>query len=169
MATGKTIHGWPIVYAASDPLLFLFRIPGVPKRSLRLRRDVGPYLVAFAAEYHKVIAPLDRGTFDDWSWAPVRKGRASSSISDHCGGVAIDLNATREGSQGVGSLKFWRNPIKATRLKILRRKFKLLEWGGDYQHFRDPMHWTFKHGVSIGLIKSEMKRLGINSKGLIAT
>ena len=169
MTAARTIHGWPVCQSPSDPLLVLFRIPGVPSRSLRLRKDVGPYLVAFASEYHKIIAPLDKGVFDDWSWSPVRTGRASSSISDHCAGVAIDLNATKEGSQGAGSLTFWRNPINSFKLRKLRKKYHLLEWGGDYQRFRDPMHWTFKYGVDPREIKNEMKRLGINSKGLIAT
>ena len=73
--------------------------------------------------------------------------------------MAWDLNATKEGSQGSGSLTFWRNPIKRVKIARLRRKFKLLEWGGDYKRFRDPMHWTPKYGVTLADIASETARL----------
>lgn len=159
-----TIHKWEVIPERGDKRLKLFPIAGTD-RKLILRKDVGPYLAAFTAEYHKRIAPIDVGTFDDWSWCPVRAGRASSQVSDHCGGVAIDLNATKEGSQGSGSLKFWQNPKKAMQLKALRKQFHLLEWGGDYKNFRDPMHWTFNHGVKEAAILAEMKRLGIDANG----
>jgi hypothetical protein len=160
-----TIHGWPAIESSTDPRLVLLPIPGCPSRKMRLRSDVAGYLLAFASEYHQLIAPLDRGTFDDWSWAPMRKGRASSAISDHCAGVAMDLNATREGSQGASSLTWWRNPVKRARLAKLRRRYPLLEWGGDYKHFRDPMHWTFLHGVSAMTVKQAMARSGITDRG----
>jgi hypothetical protein len=160
-----TIHGWPAIESSSDERLTLLPIPGIPSRKLRLRRDVAGYLLAFAADYHQQIAPLDKGTFDDWSWSPLRRGRASSAISDHCAGVAIDLNATKEGSQGPASLTWWKNPIKRARLAKLRKKYPLLEWGGDYQHFRDPMHWTFRHGVSAMTVRKAMAQQGITDRG----
>lgn len=165
-----TIHGWPAITRSSDKRLRSIAIPGVANRKLLVRSDVGPYLVAFAAAYHQAIAPLDVGTFDDWSWSPLRDGRAApGQVSDHCAGVALDLNATREGSQGSGSLTFWRSPIARTRLARLRKTFRLLEWGGDYKRFRDPMHWTFKYGVTIEQIQAEMRRLGIDQDGRIAS
>lgn len=163
----RTIHGWPIIFMADSPKLKLFTIPGT-SRKIRLHKTLGPYLVAFAAEYHQQIAPIDQGTFDDWGWCPLRDGRASSLPSDHCAGVAMDLNATKEGSQGAGSLTFWRNPIKRARLARLRRKYRLLEWGGDYSpRFRDPMHWTFKNGVGNAAVESEIAKLGIGPNGAV--
>ena len=153
-----TIHGWPVLDSTNDPRCGYYRIPGT-KRSMYARREVARYIVAFIKEYHETISPIDVGTFDDWSWSPLRTGRASSSISDHCAAMAWDLNATKEGSQGSGSLTFWRNPIKRVKLARLRRKFKLLEWGGDYKRFRDPMHWTPKYGVTLADIASETARL----------
>lgn len=163
-----TIHGWPVLKDWSDQRLRQFKIPGTT-RNMTLRGDVGPYLVAFASEYHKLIAPLDKGTFDDWSYTVPRLGRASSSISDHSGGVAIDLNATKEGAQSQSNVTWWKHPVRAARLARLRRKYHLLEWGGSYTKFYDPMHWTFKYGVSPTQVKAEMKRLGIDKNGRIAT
>ena len=148
-------------------MLRLFTIPGT-KRKMRLRKDVGPYLVAFASEYHTKIAKIDRGTFDDWAWAPVRTGRASSRISDHCGGVAIDLNATKEGSQSKSNTWWVRHPVKARRMRRLLKKYRLLEWGGDYKRFYDPMHLVIQK-PDVAAVRKEMKRLGITPAGRIKT
>lgn len=161
----KTIKGWDVIPTMSDKRLKLFTVPGT-KRHMRLRKDVGPYLVAFIAEYHRVIQPIDVGTYDDWAWTAPRKGRASSSISDHCGGVAVDLNATKEGSQSRSNTWWVRHPVKALRMKRLLNQYKLLEWGGNYKNFYDPMHLVIKT-PSVAAVKTEMKRLGITATGRI--
>lgn len=158
-----TIKGWPVVPNMNSPMLRLFTVPGT-KRKMRLRKDVGPYLIAFASEYHKIIRPIDVGTFDDWAWAPVRTGNASSKISDHCGGVAIDLNATKEGSQSKSNVWWAKHPVKAARMRRLLKKYRLLEWGGDYKRFYDPMHLVIKN-PDVNQVKREMLRLGITPSG----
>lgn len=163
----KTIHGWDVIPDGNDKRLRLFTIPGAPKRRMRLRKDVGPYLVSFVAQYHKKIRPIDTGVFDDWAWAPVRKGNASSKISDHSGGVAVDLNATAEGSQSKSNTWWKRSPVKYWRMRRMLKRWKLLEWGGDYKTFYDPMHITFKYGVTVDDVKAEMKRMGITALGHI--
>lgn len=161
----KTINGWEVIPTMSDKRLKLFTIPGT-KRKMRLRKDVGGYLVSFVAEYDRIIRPIDKGTFDDWAWTAPRKGRASSSISDHCGGVAVDINATREGSQSRSNVWWRKHPIKALRMKRLLRQYKLLEWGGNYKNFYDPMHVVIKT-PSVAKVKAQMKRLGITPMGRI--
>ena len=161
----KTIKGWDVIPNMSDKRLKLFMVPGT-KRHMRLRKDVGGYLVAFIAEYHKLIQPIDVGTYDDWAWTAPRKGRASSSISDHCGGVAVDLNATKEGSQSKSNVWWAQHPVKAARMRGLLKKYKLLEWGGNYQNFYDPMHVVIKT-PNVALVKREMLRLGITAAGNI--
>jgi hypothetical protein len=165
MVERLTIKGWPVIPRGTDPKLKWFTVPGTD-RKLLLRKDVGPYLVAFASEYHSQIAPIDEGTMDDWSWSPVRKGRASVRVSDHCGGVAIDLNATKEGSQSRSNVWWKKHPVKAMRMRALLKKYRLLEWGGDYKKFYDPMHITI-HTPDVKLVKSEMAKLGILPSGKI--
>jgi hypothetical protein len=165
MVERLTIKGWPVIPRGTDPKLKWFTVPGTD-RKLLLRKDVGPYLVAFASEYHSQIAPIDEGVMDDWSWSPVRKGRASVRVSDHCGGVAIDLNATKEGSQSRSNVWWKKHPVKAMRMRALLKKYRLLEWGGDYKKFYDPMHITFL-GNNVPEIRKEIKRLGITTTGLI--
>ena len=158
-----TIKGWDVIPTMNDPRLRLFTVPGT-NRKMRLRKDVGPYLIAFASEYHKDIAPIDQGTFDDWAWTVPRKGNASSKISDHCGGVAIDLNATKEGSQSKSNVWWAKHPVKAARMRGLLKKYKLLEWGGDYKNFYDPMHLVIVK-PDVNAVKREMLRLGITPAG----
>lgn len=144
-----SIHGWPVIALEADPTLHCFAIPGVRQRELTVRTDIGPYLVSFAAEYHRRIAPLDIGIMDTWSWVEPRLGRASTKVSDHSAGVAIDLNATKEGAQDRSNFEaFWRQPATWAALHDLRAEYPLLEWGGDYETFYDPMHWTFKDAVT---------------------
>lgn len=167
LMTDRTIHGWPVIADGSSPKLKLFTIPGT-KRKIKLHKQLGPYLVAFAAEYHQLIAPIDEGTLDDWGWAPVRKGRASDQISDHCAGVAMDLNATGpDGRQGHGLTWWLKNPVKYARLKRLLKKYRLLEAGITYTRFLDPMHYTFKHGVGTAAVLAEIKKLGIGPNGAV--
>ena len=161
----KTIKGWDVIPNMSDKRLKLFTIPGA-KRNMRLRADVGGYLVAFIAEYHKNIAPIDQGTYDDWAWTVPRKGNASSKISDHCGGVAVDLNATKEGSQSKSNTWWKRNPLKYMALKRLLKKYHLLEAGITYKNFWDPMHFVIET-PSVAAVKAEMKRLGITPTGRV--
>ena len=161
----ETIKGWEVIPTMNDSRLKLFTVPGT-KRHMRLRKDVAGYLLAFIADYHRLIVPIDVGTFDDWAWTAPRKGRASNSVSDHCGGVAVDLNSTKEGSQS-GSNVYWRkHPVKALHMRQLLKKYKLLEWGGDYKKFYDPMHIVIKT-PNVTTVKSEMKRLCITSTGNI--
>ena len=89
-------------------------------------------------------------------------------MSDHCGGVAIDLNATKEGSQSKSNTWWVRHPIKARRMRRLLRKYRLLEWGGDYKRFYDPMHLVIKSPDVKG-VRDEMKRLRITPSGRIKT
>ena len=160
----KTIHGWEAIPSGSDPRLRWFTVPG-SKARLLLRRDVGPYLVAFAADYNRTIRPLDGGTPDDWSWSPMRTGRASSSISDHCAGVAIDLNAVHvDGAQSVSGKSWWRSMSKLPKWLALKRRYRLLEHGADYTRVFDGMHHVIAR-PDVAQVKAEMRRLGIDSEG----
>lgn len=156
----RTINGYPVL-KAGDGRLHTFDIPGT-KRQAKLRWDIGAYLVAYAAEYHKLVNAIDTGTFDDWSWSPLRNGRASNSPSNHCSGTALDLNATVEGSQGAAGVTWWKlHPLKLAAFKKLQKKYRYLDFGINWTKFRDPMHAEIRKGVTADMIKSEMKRLGI--------
>ena len=62
---------------------------------------------------------------------------------------------------------WWKkHPVKALKMRALLRKYRLLEWGGDYSRFWDPMHLVI-HTPDVKLVKGEMKRLGILPSGKI--
>ena len=162
----KTINGWDVIAKGSDPALKDFLIPGT-KRKIKLRADVGGYLVAFASEYHVQIRPIDEGILDDWGWCPLRPGRASTSPSDHCAGVAMDLDASKEGAQGSSNRWWITNPVKYLALKKLLKKYRLLEAGITYStKYWDPMHFVITHPDPYQ-VKAEMKALGITPSGKV--
>ena len=162
----KSIHGWEVIEKANDPRLKNLLVPGT-KRYLKVRADIGGYLIAFASEFHELISPIDVGTYDDWGWSPLRDGRASNLPSDHCAGVALDLNATTTGSQSKSNVFWIKHPLKALAMRKLLKKYNLIEWGGDYKRAYDPMHVTFKFELNATKVKAEMKRMGITPSGII--
>lgn len=131
-----------------------------------MRKDVLPYFLAFAADYHKWIATIDTGTFDDWSYHPPRTGRASNKISDHSSGTALDLNATQEGAQRQSNKQWWARAQKKRALTRLRRIYPLLAWGGDYKNFYDPMHWYLQPRSNISQVNEAIQRMAITSDGV---
>lgn len=170
MAT--SINGWPVLRPGNS-LIKNFRVPGT-KRNLSTRSDVGPLLIALAAEYHKTIAPIDTGTFDDWGYA-YREARAADKYSDHASATAIDLNATKEGRMGSGPYSWWKTNYRAYKARKLKAKYGVVIWGGaeslggDYRQMRywDWMHWAFAPGTSRYQIFRQMNKLGIKPNGAL--
>ena len=64
----KSANGWPA--SADAEAIDIVRKP-VPGTDLKLRvaKPVAPLLIAFAAEFHKQVEPIDKGTLDDWGYA----------------------------------------------------------------------------------------------------
>jgi hypothetical protein len=109
-----------------------FRVPGT-KRSLQVRAEVAPLLIGLAAEFHRLVSPIDAGRLDDWGYA-CRDVRGRNSTSFHAAGIAIDLQA----------LKFplgRRNMTARQRAtcRALARKYGC-RWGGDFGR-PDEMHF----------------------------
>lgn len=175
--TDSTICGLPVVPPGS-PLLATAPIPGCPTRRLTLHKDVLPLFLAIAADYHRTIAPLDQGTWDEWSY-DYRPARTSSSWSNHCG-YAIDLNASQEGQRGTSWAGWWRDKQRNVKAWRIRRRYKIVNWGGwaeyaDDPHtaqregweaaWSDPMHWELKAGTTLADVQAVIKKLGIQPDG----
>ena len=173
----NTICGLPVVEPGS-PLLQRKAIPGCPNRSLTLHKDVLPLFLALAADYHRLIAPLDQGEWDEWSY-DYRPARTSSSWSNHCG-YAVDLNASQEGQRGTGWTKWWQTQRRNLKAQRLRRRYKILNWGAwttiaDDPHtpstegwdaaWADAMHWELKAGTTLADVKRVITELGIQPDG----
>lgn len=109
-----------------------YRIPGT-RRSLLVRREIAPLLIGFAAEFHRLVEPIDSGRLDDWG-AVCRKVKGRATISFHAGGLAIDLNALRH---PMGR----RNTFSPNQRRIIAALCKKygLRWGGTFRR-PDDMH-----------------------------
>lgn len=168
MAT--SINGWPVLQPTSTRLVTK-TIPGTT-RKIKLRGDVAPLFLALAADYHKKIAPIDTGTFDDWGYA-YREANAADAWSDHSSGTAMDLNATKEGRMGTGPYSWWNSFNRALKARTLKAKYGLFIWGGaaslggDYRLARnyDWMHWALKPGTNIQQVRAKINALGIKPDG----
>lgn len=169
-----SINGWPVLDNPpwSDPRLDRRPVPGVPTRTLTMRREVLPLFLALAKDYHDTIAPIDQGALDDWSYS-YREARASSSWSDHASGTAVDLNASAEGWLGMSNYKWWSNPSKYLAAQAIKKRYEVVMWGGskdfggDYYNGStvDWMHWAIKPGVSLAQVQAVIAKLGIQSDG----
>ena len=170
----NSINGWTVLDSPpwSDPRLEKKPVPGVPKRSLTLRKEVLPLFLALAKDYHDTIAPIDEGDLDDWSYS-YRPARQSSSWSDHASGTAIDLNASKEGWLGMSNYSWWANPSKHRAAQAIKKRYEVVMWGGskdfggDYFNGStvDWMHWAIKPGVTLAQVEAVIKKLGIDSNG----
>ena len=90
----KSQNGWPASKDQKKIGIKVFKVKGTD-RKMRLQKDAGVILTAFAAEFHAQVEPIDDGVFDDWAYA-YRDVRGSDSVlSNHSSGTAIDLNATK--------------------------------------------------------------------------
>jgi hypothetical protein len=165
-----SINGW-VVLPPENPKIKRFKVPGT-KRYITLRDDIGPLLIALAADYHKTIAPIDVGTFDDWGYA-YREARSASLWSDHASGTAEDLNATQEGKQGPSAYGWWSKQGRYLKAKNLKSKYALVIWGGpeqlggDYSKPQnwDPMHWALAPGTKLYQVLRQINKLGIKPDG----
>jgi hypothetical protein len=171
MAT--SINGWPVLDGGySDPRFKSLPIPGCPARKLLLRAEVLPLFLALAADYHRTIARLDVGAWDDWAYS-YRAARFSTSMSDHSSGTAIDLNATAEGALGHGPLSWWKTGNRALQARRLKKRYEIVMWGGatelggDYRlsNTTDWMHWALKPGTTLADVQRVIKKLGIRPDG----
>ena len=128
-------NGWK---ASKDPAeidIKSYLVPGT-KVKLRCASACAPLLIGFAAEFHKLIEPIDEGALDDWGYAfrPIRG--QTEKLSNHSSGTAIDLNAPKHALGLIGTFP----PEKVPMIRALSKKYGL-RWGGDYQNRKDEMHW----------------------------
>ena len=128
-------NGYP---ASKDPAEINIKSYPVNGTDLKLRcaSSVGPLLAAFAAEFHELIEPIDKGTLDDWGYAFRMVRGSTDRLSCHSSGTAIDLNATKHPLGAIGTFAADKVPM----LRALAKKYGLT-WGGDYRNRKDEMHF----------------------------
>ena len=147
-------NGYP---ASKDPKEIGIKSYSVDGTALRLRcaDSVGPLLAAFAAEFHKLIEPIDNGGLDDWGYAFRMVRGSTDRLSCHSSGTAIDLNATKHPLGKIGTFPAEKVPM----IRALAKKYGL-KWGGDYVNRKDEMHFEIE--VSATKAKELITKLGLH-------
>lgn len=146
-------NGYP---ASKDPKEIGIKSYSVDGTALRLRcaDSVGPLLAAFAAEFHKLIEPIDNGGLDDWGYAFRMVRGSTDRLSCHSSGTAIDLNATKHPLGKIGTFPAEKIPM----IRAIAKKYGL-KWGGDYVNRKDEMHFEIE--VSATKAKELITKLGL--------
>jgi hypothetical protein len=127
-------NGWPASANRADINIKSYAVPGC-KTVIACADKAAPLIVAFMAEFHKLIEPIDEGQLDDWGYhfafIP-----GSTDYSNHSSGTAIDINATKHPWGKIGTFE----PGKVPMIQALAKKYGL-RWGGDYHGKKDEMHY----------------------------
>ncbi len=157
-----SLNGYPV----PPKQLKTFRVPGT-SRKVTLDSEVGPILVALAADYHKLVRPIDIGTVDDGGYAARPARLSPGRASNHASGTAVDLNWSEEGAMGSNwGAKFFAKAAVAAKIRLLKARYgSVLQWGGDWRA-KDYMHWEIKPGVSRNKVLALMNKLNINANGV---
>ncbi len=149
-------NGWP---ASADPEaidIVRKRVPGTDLK-LRVAKPVAPLLIGFAADFHKLVEPIDETkTLDDWGWC-YRKVRGSQTVvSNHSSGTAIDLNATQHPLGAVDT-------FTAEQVQVINRLCRKygLRWGGNYRNRKDEMH--FEIALNATQVETIIRGLGLEN------
>jgi hypothetical protein len=146
-------NGWPASEDRKAIGIQSFVIPGTSIK-IACAKDVSALLVAFCAEFHKLVEPIDQGKLDDWGYA-FRMTRGSDKVlSNHSSGTAVDLNATKH-SLGKSNT-FTKEQTNTIQLLIVKYG---LAWGGNYKKRKDEMH--FEIAITKAQVPDKLKQLGI--------
>ena len=148
-------NGYP---ASKDPKEIGIKSYSVTGTDLRLRcaESVGPLLAAFAAEFHTLIEPIDKGALDDWGYAFRMVRGTTDKLSCHSSGTAIDLNATKHPLGKYDTFPAEKVPM----IRALAKKYGL-KWGGDFKSRPDDMH--FEVNVTPTKAKELITKLGLDN------
>ena len=153
--TLKSSNGWPASKDAAEIGIKSYSIPGTSIK-IRLAEKAAPLLIALAADWHKLVEPIDAGTLDTWGYAfrPIRG--QTEKLSNHASGTAIDFSAN---AHPLGKADTF-TPEQCKTIRTLTKKYGC-GWGGDYKHRLDSMH------VEINLTPKEVieriKTLGLDT------
>lgn len=149
----KSQNGWPASADQKKIGIKVFKVKGT-KRKMRLQKDAGVILSAFAADFHAQVEPIDEGVFDDWAYAYRDVRGSDSDLSNHASGTAIDLNATKHPLGATGTF----NKKQTATIRELCKKYGI-RWGGDYKGRKDPMH--FEIVETPNEVKERIKNMGL--------
>lgn len=145
-------NGWPASKDRAEIGIKSYAIEGTSIK-LACAEAVAPLLTGFAAEFHKLIEPIDEGGLDDWGYCFRMVRGSPTNLSNHSSGTAIDLNASKHVLGRVGTFPAEKVPM----IRALAKKYSL-RWGGDYQNRKDEMH--FEVAILPSKVEAAISKLG---------
>lgn len=160
-----TVNGWPVLDSDTTgplPRLRKWVIPGTDRHLLLRDGSCGFLLVHLALWFHEKIERLDLGIWDEWGHAvrPVRG--QTTGYSNHAGGVAADLNATRH-PLGVSVTR----TFTATQVRKIRRRMRVylgaVIWGGTWSR-PDGMHFELAP-TTLAAVERRARALMLTQRG----
>lgn len=145
----KSYNGWPASKTLKTRVIS-------PVRGLKLRiadndnlEAVFTYLVV---NYHRrVDNVLKPHPADDWGYNYRANVNNPTELSNHSSGTAVDLDATEHPNSVAVAKTFTSAQIKEIHA-ILHELLGTVNWGGDYRHTVDGMH--FEIAVSPGQLQN---------------
>lgn len=131
-------NGWPSSTNRAAIYVANYLIDGA-NQHLAMCAGAAPVLAAFAAEFNKLVTPINApGTvYDDWGYGCGDNRGIGAMDSNHASGTAIDLNATKHIQGGTVS---GYTPAQEHQITLLCTKYGL-RWGFTYHQNKDPMHF----------------------------
>ena len=147
-------NGWPASKDRAAIGIKSYTVPGTTVK-LACAEKVAPLLVAFAADFHKLIEPIDAGSLDDWGYCYRMIRGSTDKLSNHSSGTALDLNASKHPLGKAGTFTEGKVPM----LQGLCRKYGL-KWGGDYLNRKDEMH--FEIALDAAKVAALITKLGLD-------
>lgn len=133
-------NGWPVITDADDTRLHIWVIPASNGTiRIRLHRGAAGFLLAhFIMWFAETIQPVLGRILDDWGWSALRPVRGTTTtVSNHCSGTAVDLNATQHPLGKRGTFARWQYLKIRARLALYAG---CIRSGIDYQNRADEMH-----------------------------
>lgn len=148
----KSQNGWEASENPDSIAIKSFLIKGTGIK-FRANQTAGVILSAFAAEFHALVEPIDKGALDDWGYA-YRPVRDATELSNHSSGTAIDLNASKH---PLGKENTYTADQQKT-LDTLCAKYHL-RGGYRYNGRKDDMH--FEITQTPAQVQALIKQLGL--------
>ena len=146
-------NGWPASKDRAAIGIKSYTVPGTTVK-LACAEKVAPLLIAFAADFHNLIEPID-GSADDWGYCYRMVRGSTDKLSNHSSGTALDLNASKHALGKIGTF----DAAKVPMIRALAKKYGL-KWGGDYINRKDEMH--FEIALDAAKVAALITKLELN-------
>lgn len=134
----KSYNGWP-----ASPSLKTRVIEPIKGLKLRIvdNDNVEAVFTYLCINYHRRVDNLLKPhPADDWGYNYRPNVNDPSELSNHSSGTAVDLDAT-EHPNGVDETKTYTSAQIKEIHAILHELLGVVNWGGDYRHTVDGMHF----------------------------